>query len=83
MTMFLVELIDRYGEHTLEMHFRKTVAMEEVPGEFSGLDNIGNTCYMNAVLQPVMHTPLFREFFLSKQYLAYLPKEAKENMPLV
>ena len=47
-----VELIDRYGQHTLEMHFKNTNSLtkDEIPDDFSGLDNIGNTCYMNAIL---------------------------------
>lgn len=47
-----LELIDKYGKHTLEMHFRNTnsLSSEDIPNDFSGIDNIGNTCYMSAVL---------------------------------
>jgi ubiquitin C-terminal hydrolase len=53
------------------MHFKNTNSLQndEIPLDFTGLDNIGNTCYMNAVLQALLHTPLFKEFFLSKSYL--------------
>jgi ubiquitin C-terminal hydrolase len=46
------ELLDSYGMHTLEMHFRNTNSLQkdEIPSDFSGLDNIGNTCYINAIL---------------------------------
>ena len=79
-----IALIDRYGQHTLEMHFKSSnglqpSALSDTP-DFAGLDNIGNTCYMNAILQALFHTPLLREFFLSKAYLLYL-SSSKSDQP--
>eukprot|EP00929_Paragymnodinium_shiwhaense_P097776 TRINITY_DN59371_c0_g1_i1.p1 TRINITY_DN59371_c0_g1~~TRINITY_DN59371_c0_g1_i1.p1 ORF type:complete len:2293 (+),score=533.78 TRINITY_DN59371_c0_g1_i1:227-7105(+) len=34
----------------------------------TGLQNLGNTCFMNATLQCMVNTPLVREYFLSSQY---------------
>ena len=33
-----------------------------------GLSNLGNTCYMNAILQCLSHTPMFRDFLISNRY---------------
>ena len=37
-------------------------------GAAVGLSNLGNTCYMNAILQCLSHTPIFREFLISNRY---------------
>lgn len=34
-----------------------------------GLDNLGNTCYLNSSLQALVHTELLADYFLSKMYL--------------
>eukprot|EP00546_Thalassionema_frauenfeldii_P016376 CAMPEP_0178897834 /NCGR_PEP_ID=MMETSP0786-20121207/1981_1 /TAXON_ID=186022 /ORGANISM="Thalassionema frauenfeldii, Strain CCMP 1798" /LENGTH=1757 /DNA_ID=CAMNT_0020568457 /DNA_START=61 /DNA_END=5334 /DNA_ORIENTATION=+ len=34
-----------------------------------GLYNMGNTCYLNSSIQCLGHTPIFRDYFISKAYL--------------
>ncbi|DBA00630.1 TPA: hypothetical protein N0F65_003559 [Lagenidium giganteum] len=34
----------------------------------TGLVNMGNTCFMNCALQCIGHSPIFREYFLSRRY---------------
>ena len=36
-----------------------------------GLYNLGNTCFMNCIVQALVHTPVLRDYFLSDGHRCY------------
>ncbi|CAB3372912.1 Hypothetical predicted protein [Cloeon dipterum] len=55
-------------ELLLEHPRRKRITHDSTIG-LRGLINLGNTCFMNCIVQALTHTPLLRDYFLSDRHV--------------
>ena len=76
--LILIEIKNKDGKwprrHLTSRRFSKDFTLEEqVSTEKKfvklGLKNLGNSCYLNAILQNLCRIPLLKEYFISKRYL--------------
>ncbi|KAH3898967.1 ubiquitin-specific protease UBP7 SCDLUD_005314 [Saccharomycodes ludwigii] len=66
-----------HGIPTIEASSNEYVSLS-----VAGLRNLGNTCYINAMVQCLFGTPVFRGIFLSSKYREYFQPEYKKKYQL-
>ena len=69
-----LEEMSRNGEWPFKVDLKNHAyqpALSKLPG-IAGLYNLGNTCYINASVQGLMHVPLLSEYFCKEYHISDL-----------
>ena len=78
--LIMIEQMSENGKWIYgEANNHKSQHTNGVPG-LVGLENLGNTCYMNCALQCLCHTALFKDYFLSEAYTRHINTESLDGL---
>lgn len=56
-----------FTDSILSLNFYNLLIFVEEPG-LTGLTNLGNTCYMNSIIQCLSNTVVLRDYFLTEKF---------------
>ncbi|CAH1793786.1 unnamed protein product [Owenia fusiformis] len=61
----------------MQLHPKRRKVTEYSTIGLRGLINLGNTCFMNCIVQALTHTPLLRDFFLADKHNCLMLNESQ------
>ncbi len=71
------KLISGYESNELGGVINQAPAPHIFGNGLTGMNNLGNTCYVNSSMQCLSHTPLLKDYFLNLNYLRDVNVENK------
>lgn len=84
----IAPLNTRSQQTQIEKRYEEEVDTGKMPAELqnvyfmgrTGLFNLGNTCYINSIIQCFLHTPMIKQYFLFETFKADLSKKLKISL---
>ena len=84
----IAPLNSRSQQTQIEKRYEEEIDTGKMPIELkdvyfmgrTGLFNLGNTCYINSIVQCLLHTPLIKQYFLFETFKADLSKKLKNSL---
>ncbi|KAL1110559.1 hypothetical protein AAG570_008087 [Ranatra chinensis] len=60
----------------LKQHPKRIKVLNNSAAGMRGMFNLGNTCFMNCIMQALLHTPVLRDYFFTEKHKCYAQKKS-------